>query len=475
LSGDYAATGGEVHAIAVQNDGRILVGGGFANGIFRLHRSGSLDTASFGGGQHGANLPVFAVALQPDGRVVIGGTFTEFRSEERNRLARLTPTGLPTPGPGGADAPVRFILPQKDGYVLIGGDFTTINGEPRDRVARLFGGAAPWNQAPTDIVLSNDRLPENRSWGWMVGTISALDPDEDDVHAFSLVSGEGDDDNGLFRIQGSELRTTATLNYEEGATRSIRIRATDAGLLTVEETFLIEVVANRPPTKILLSNNTVPELAPSGQIVGSLTATDPDEGDSHTFALVEGEGSESNALFTIVGTTLRTAAVLDFYDNPVHTIRIRATDLGGLWVEDEITILVQQDPYNAWIEALPEDQRGPADDPGDHGIPNLLRYAFGMDALQPEREKLPQVGTVTVTGRGDPIRYLTLTFQWRIGDAQLEYIIEASTDLVTWNALLRPFTQIVDDGNGQTATVTIRDTSPIDNLAIRFLRVRVER
>ncbi|MBX2927531.1 MAG: T9SS type A sorting domain-containing protein [Saprospiraceae bacterium] len=134
-----------VYAIAVQPDGKILIGGIFTsyngaprNGIARLNSDGSLDTG-FGPGS-GANDWVWAMAVQPDGKILIGGLFTSYNGAPRNRIARLNADGsLDTdfdPGSGAtSDVQVFAVLPA--GKILIGGGFTTYNGAPRNRIARL--------------------------------------------------------------------------------------------------------------------------------------------------------------------------------------------------------------------------------------------------------------------------------------------------------------------------------------------------
>ncbi|MDW8309677.1 MAG: Calx-beta domain-containing protein, partial [Verrucomicrobiales bacterium] len=134
-----------VYALAVQPDGRILIGGDFTtvNGvprhrIARLHPDGSLDL-SFDPGT-GANAAVRAIALQTDGRIVIGGSFTNYNGQTRFRVARLLPDGaLDTtfdPGEGGNDT-VDAIVIQPDHRIVLGGKFTRFSGVTRNRVTRL--------------------------------------------------------------------------------------------------------------------------------------------------------------------------------------------------------------------------------------------------------------------------------------------------------------------------------------------------
>ena len=54
-------------------------------------------------------------------------------------------------------------------------------------------------QAPTDITLSNNMIPENEASGTIIGILNTEDPDSDSFK-YSFVSGEGDSDNSKFNF-----------------------------------------------------------------------------------------------------------------------------------------------------------------------------------------------------------------------------------------------------------------------------------
>src|SRR5262245_58722525 len=91
----------------------------------------------------GANGRVRAMALQADGKVVVGGTFTTLGgggmgTTTRNYIGRLNPDGsIDTSFDPGADAQVEVLVIQADGKILAGGGFTTLAGAPRSRIGRL--------------------------------------------------------------------------------------------------------------------------------------------------------------------------------------------------------------------------------------------------------------------------------------------------------------------------------------------------
>ncbi len=87
---------------------------------------------------------VNTVAIQPDGKIIIGGFFDTVieqntgTSTPHNNIARFNPDGTLDPNFDlSADATVEKIVVQPDGKVLVGGSFTTIGGVPCSRLARL--------------------------------------------------------------------------------------------------------------------------------------------------------------------------------------------------------------------------------------------------------------------------------------------------------------------------------------------------
>ncbi|MDR7028491.1 T1SS-143 repeat domain-containing protein [Rhizobium rosettiformans] len=78
----------------------------------------------------------------------------------------------------------------------------------------------------------------------------------------------------------------------------------------------------------------------AGAVVATLTATDADAGDTHTFQLVAGEGDTDNARFTIVGNELRLIGSADYESQASYTIRVQATDAGGETYVTTKTIVV---------------------------------------------------------------------------------------------------------------------------------------
>jgi len=138
---------------------------------------------------------------------------------------------------------------------------------------------------------------------------------------------------------GGQLQTAASFNFEAKSSYSVRVRSADQGGLFTDKVFTIGVTnVNEAPTDIALSGAIVAENQPSGTVVGTLTSTDPDAGNTFTYTLVPGTGSTDNASFAIVGGQLQTAASFDFETKSSYSVRVRAVDQGGLSTDKVFTI-----------------------------------------------------------------------------------------------------------------------------------------
>jgi len=170
----------DVYAIAVQADGKILVGGNFTalgggtgtttrNHIGRLNPDGSLD-ASF---NPGANGTVWALAVQADGKILVGGGFTGLGGSPstgwtpRDHIGRLNADGsLDTSFNPGAEGPIFALAVQVTGKILVGGDFSELGGAPRYNIGRLNanGSLDSFNPGSNDKVLALAAQADGKVW-----------------------------------------------------------------------------------------------------------------------------------------------------------------------------------------------------------------------------------------------------------------------------------------------------------------------
>lgn len=134
-----------VNKIAVQADGKLVCGGNFTNysgtarnRVVRLNNNGTLDnTFTIGVGANGI---VNTIAIQPDGKILIGGAFTKYNNINKLRIARLNTDGTP-------DATLVlsvnnnnvFSITATTNGILLGGSFTKVNNVTKNRIAFVTG------------------------------------------------------------------------------------------------------------------------------------------------------------------------------------------------------------------------------------------------------------------------------------------------------------------------------------------------
>ncbi len=191
--------GGVVRSIAVQADGKVLLGGSFnfidetsRNNLARINVNGTVD-AGFNPFPNGV---VHSIAVQPDGKVLLGGEFTQVEGFLRNKVARLNGNGtLDNSFAPNPNESVQTIVMQADGKVLIGGDFNTVAGASRIGVARLHA----------DGTLDNGFNPDANS----------------SVHSIALQGDGGVILGGFFNIVGGNARGALARIFNGPATQSL--------------------------------------------------------------------------------------------------------------------------------------------------------------------------------------------------------------------------------------------------------------
>lgn len=147
--------------IRIQSDGKIVIGGQFTayNGtarsrIARLNTNGSLDT-SFDPGT-GPNNEVHTVAIQSDGKIIIGGIFNAYNGVTTKIIVRLNTDGTldnsfvdPTDDIYDYIINIRSIKILQNGKIFIGGDtpYTHINPP----LALLNSDGSLYTLSPNDM------------------------------------------------------------------------------------------------------------------------------------------------------------------------------------------------------------------------------------------------------------------------------------------------------------------------------------
>lgn len=191
---------GSINAIAVQADGKVLIGGDFSLyndipcvRIARLNTDGSLDTGfNTGTGITGS---VKAIAVQDDGAIILAGGISMYDGDTCTSIFRVSNTGVldPSfdPGSGPTGGSVNRVVIQPDQRILLAGQFDHFNGAAHEPVARLS----------TDGSLDPTFVPADIYGNWLTGL--GLRPD-----GKIMVGGP------FYQVNGVDHRSVIRLNAD---------------------------------------------------------------------------------------------------------------------------------------------------------------------------------------------------------------------------------------------------------------------
>ncbi len=447
--------GWRVESLALQADGKILVGGTFifsgptlkASLCRVLGTNGNLDPAFTGvtNGAHetgstGSIRSVEKIAVLGDGTILIAGGFTAFNNTARGRIAKLTNTGALI----GAFAPtcngrISALRVQPDGKILVGGGFTLLNGATIANMGRLTSGGA--NDTAFLAAGGHDVNVED----------FAIQPDGRIVMGGDFGSFHGNLEEGpLWRFYPGlpglpgvvQLSANAALGVE-GTTLAVSATRTGGslGALTV-------------------GYSTVPGTATAADF----TAT------AGTLSWADGESTNKTISIPITGDALADSgeSLLLNIGEPL----IGSTILG----QTQQATITLTTGFGAWqaahftpLEIANLDIAGDQADPDGDGRVNLLEYAGGYLPRIADDEA-PGTSIVNVTGSN----YLALTFRRRVPTLDLAYTVQNSGVLPPVGATAVIVGSPASNGDG-TETVTFRDSTAITGAIKRFMRVMVQR
>ncbi|TIQ42081.1 MAG: hypothetical protein E5X47_32265, partial [Mesorhizobium sp.] len=202
----------------------------------------------------------------------------------------------------------------------------------------------------------------------------------------NLFGGDGDDvlsaGGGNNYIDGSDGSDTAVLsgmlsdytvaNVTTNAVTLVDQRAASIGQTTYAQNVEFFNFADgmrsldsviHSPTSLDLSASSVAENSDAGTVVGTLSATDPDSGDTFTYSIVDDAGG----LFAVAADQLVVNGPLDFETASSHQVTLRVTDSQGNQYNKVFTIAVtdvndtqNQPPTDISLSANSVDENSPA-------------------------------------------------------------------------------------------------------------------
>lgn len=215
----------DIYALVLLPNGQLLVGGDFkayngtsVRGLVRLNADGSLDNSLFSGFDPFSAI-VTTLAVQNDGKILVGGSFQTYNGLQAESLIRLNADGTADASfdqsgtalqyytPPGTNmtygSAVSVIKVQQDGKILVGGSFLMYNNTLVNNLVRLNANGS------RDLSFNNSgsgfyMMPETFSYyNWGAVTDLYIQPDQKIIAV------------GMFqKYNGSPLQNLVRLNTD---------------------------------------------------------------------------------------------------------------------------------------------------------------------------------------------------------------------------------------------------------------------
>ncbi|HZI32830.1 MAG TPA: FAD-dependent oxidoreductase, partial [Candidatus Binatia bacterium] len=285
--------------------------------------------------------------------------------------------------------------------------------------------------------------------------------------------------------QGGQWVLLLTTNFNAGTAGKVRIRNDGTAGYVIADAVKFVEGENLPLIGIWPTDAAASRLGP---VSGSVTVTR--SGNTNVPVTVgfniggsAVNGSDyhpiGNSMLLPAGVTKSQITILPYTNSaPVGeksvTISVATNAAYRVGSLNSANILIEDVPINAWrfnyfgANATNEAIAGDMADPAGDGVPNLMKYALGLDPNQPAHQPLitPELSTngyfQIIYARPDP------------PPADISYRLESSNDLSTWCTNGCTSTQQILF-NTNTATIVSEDPTPFSGQPAKFVRLRISR
>jgi hypothetical protein len=209
------------------------------------------------------------------------------------------------------------------------------------------------NETPVFALNGPYSINENTAAATPVGLALATDPDAGQTLSYSIIGGNT---GGAFTINPSNgLITVANqtaLNFETTPSYTLKVQVTDSGSPAISvSTFVpINLVDVNEAPVISNQNFSTAGNSPAGTAVGTVAASDPDNGQTLSFSITAGNETGSFAINAATGQiTVANQAALASLKSAVLTVQ--ATDNGSPKLSASASISITVTPVNVVLSA----------------------------------------------------------------------------------------------------------------------------
>lgn len=280
------------------------------------------------------------------------------------------------------------------------------------RINSDYKDCREYNLPPQDINLNNDNINENVNPGTKIADITVQTSSEDlpneGLHIIELCHVAEQDDSDKFEVkQYQTLHIKTSPNYEEKNEYHLCLKARDHYGATLEKNFTIRINDINEKPAVANQHFQVDENSPAGTLVGTVSATDPDQGQTHTFSIV---GGNEQGIFEISNDgkiTVKDGSKLNYESYFSATLTIRATDNGtpALSSEGQIIITTKNVDETPYFTSTPVTSASRRE-----------QYYYYFTAQDPENQTL----TYTVTEKPDWLNQSDQQLSGTPGDTDVE-------------------------------------------------------
>ncbi|NWK55003.1 cadherin domain-containing protein [Verrucomicrobiaceae bacterium N1E253] len=239
--------------------------------------------------------------------------------------------------------PLSFSKVSGPAWLAINSD-GTLSGVPANSdvgnnswIIEVSDGTASPVQATLNITVINSNDPplvndhsasitENVANGTAVVTVAASDPDVGDSLTYAITAGNI---GGAFAIDtNGSITTAAAIDYESVSSYSLTVTVTDSSSATDEATVTVTVTnENEAPSAVDNSASVQDDLTIGASVV-TVVASDPDTGDSLSYAITAGNTGGAFAIDS--SGIITTTTTLDAATTSSYTLTVTVTDSGNL-------------------------------------------------------------------------------------------------------------------------------------------------
>lgn len=171
--------------------------------------------------------------------------------------------------------------------------------------------------------------------------------------ALSLAGAASDINAFLDTLSNIQYTSALNANGDNAATLTISASDGKGGSLASNPTVNIDITAvNDTPTDMALSTNSVNQSGGANATVGTLSTTDVDTGQSHSYSLASGTGDTHNSLFNISGNSLRANDASTMAPG-TYSVRVGTSDSAGGTYQETFSITVVDNVAPAFDESTP--------------------------------------------------------------------------------------------------------------------------